>query len=121
MAQRQNGALQIWLTPQAGARVSGGGDPAGGGAERRLPGGQVIDLTTGLQCAESQRAADAAEAASAKPRSWRANISDALLAVERNNQGEAVLAYLRAICRYERIFQVEQAGWLADDLRDPAG
>jgi hypothetical protein len=117
--ERHNGALHIWLTPQAGREYLVAVDPAGGGISGDFTAIEVIDLGSGLQCAEScsrLTPLETAREAAALAREYRG----ALLAVERNNQGEAVLAHLRATCRYERIFQVEQRdGWLTTSVTRP--
>ena len=80
---------------------------------------QVIDRATGLQCAEyqgrcglleqAQRAADLAR-----------EYNGALLVVERNNHGAAVIAYLHSVARYSRLYEQDgQAGWLTTSLTRP--
>jgi hypothetical protein len=117
--ERRNGALHIWLTPQAGREYLVAVDPAGGGTSGDFTAMQVIDLRSGLQCAEwcsRLTPLETAREAAALAREYRG----ALLAVERNNQGEAVLAHLRATCRYDRIFQAEQRdGWLTTSVTRP--
>jgi hypothetical protein len=117
--ERHNGALHIWLTPQAGREYLVAVDPAGGGTTGDFTAIQVLDLRSGLQCAESRSRLtplETAREAAALAREYRG----ALLAVERNNQGEAVLAHLRATCRYARIFQQEERdGWLTTSHSRP--
>jgi hypothetical protein len=117
--KRHNGALHIWLTPQAGREYLVAVDPAGGGTTGDFTAIQVLDLRSGLQCAESRSRLtplETAREAAALAREYRG----ALLAVERNNQGEAVLAHLRATCRYARIFQQdERDGWLTTSHSRP--
>ena len=44
----------------------------------------------------------------------------ALVVVERNNHGSAVLAYLAAVERYERVYrQAGQGGWLTTSVSKP--
>ncbi|MGB6611760.1 MAG: terminase, partial [Acidobacteriaceae bacterium] len=52
VAERHNGALHIWLTPQAGREYLVAVDPAGGGVSGDFTAIQIIDLQSGLQCAE---------------------------------------------------------------------
>jgi hypothetical protein len=117
--QRHNGALHLWLTPQAGREYLVAVDPAGGGTSGDFTAIQVLDLDSGLQCAESRSRLtplETAREAAALAHEYRG----ALLAVERNNQGEAVLAHLRATCRYDRIFQQERRdGWLTTSITRP--
>jgi hypothetical protein len=117
--QRHNGALHLWLTPQAGREYLVAVDPAGGGTSGDFTAIQVLDLDSGLQCAESRSRLtplETAREAAALAHEYRG----ALLAVERNNQGEAVLAHLRATCRYDRIFQQdERDGWLTTSHSRP--
>ena len=119
VAERHNGALHIWLTPQAGREYLVAVDPAGGGVSGDFTAIQMIDLQSGLQCAEWRSRLtplETAQEAAALAREYHG----ALLAVERNNQGEAVLAHLRAICRYHRIFQEQQRdGWLTKSFSRP--
>jgi hypothetical protein len=116
---RQNGALQIWLRPQAGREYLAAVDPAGGGTDGDFTAIQVIDLQSGLQCAELRSKLtplETAAEAAALAREYRG----ALLAVERNNQGEAVLAYLRSTCGYDRVFQQDgRDGWVTTSLSRP--
>ena len=119
VAERRNSALHIWLTPQAGREYLVAVDPAGGGTSGDFTAMQVIDLQSGLQCAEwcsRLTPLETAREAAALAREYRG----ALLAVERNNQGEAVLAHLRGICRYDRIFQQERRdGYLTTSVTRP--
>jgi hypothetical protein len=80
---------------------------------------QVIDLTTGLQCAELRgklSPLELAYEASALAREY----NNALLVVERNNHGSGVLAYLESVCRYERIHKMgDLNGWLTTAITRP--
>jgi len=117
--RRWGGALEVWLTPMGGREYLAAVDPAGGGSEGDYAAIQVLDAATGLQCAEfqgrcglmelSQRAAELAR-----------EYNGALLIVERNNHGAAVIAYLQTALGYERLYQQEgQAGWLTTALSRP--
>lgn len=93
MEQRWNGALQVWLPPVVGRRYIVAADPAGGNADGDWSTAQVVDEATGVQCAELQ--------VKLAPRQFALRIAElarefcgALLAVERNNHGLAVLAFL---------------------------
>ena len=73
---------------------------------------EVIDLESGMQCAELQQRLtplDLAKAAAKLARQYNA----AVVAVERNNHGHAVLAFLSTVEHYANVYEQEgQAGWL---------
>lgn len=102
--KRRNGRLRIWLPRQEHHSYLVAVDPAGGGSEGDFSALQVIDMETGLQCAELDEhmdTLDTARAASELAREYH----DALVVVERNNHGSGVLAHLESSCRYERLYQ----------------
>ena len=109
---RRDGALEIWLPPARGREYILGVDSAGGGSEGDFAAVQVIERSTGMQCAELRERLhplDLARVAAALAREYRG----ALLAVERNNHGSAVLAYLDSREGYERVYARNGvAGWL---------
>jgi hypothetical protein len=120
VASRWNGLLEIWYPRLPGKEYLVAVDPAGGGSEGDYCAMQVIERVTGLQCAEyrgrlglleiAQRAAELA-----------LEYNEALLVVERNNHGHAVLAYLRQICGYRRLYAKDGVeGWLTTTLTRPA-
>jgi Terminase RNaseH-like domain len=105
--KRHGEALQIWLPPLPDRKYLIAVDTAGGGSDGDYAAIQVIDLDTGAQCAELQQRLgplELARIAAALGREYRG----ALIAVERNNHGAGVLAYLDAVERYARVY--EQAG-----------
>jgi hypothetical protein len=116
---RRGGALQIWLPPVEGGSYLLGVDSAGGGEEGDFAAVQVVDRVTGLQCAELRerlRPSELAKAAVALAREY----GDALLAVERNNHGAAVLAYIETSERYEHVYRQQgQSGWLTTTASKP--
>jgi hypothetical protein len=120
MERRRNGELEIWLPPVKGKEYVVAVDPAGGGSEGDYSAAQVLEMETGLQCAEFaghvgglELARLVAELAAEYNRAW--------LVVERNNHGSGVLALAETACRYERIYrQAEQAGWLTTSVSRPA-
>ena len=118
-SERRNGALQIWLPPCAGKRYLVAVDTAGGGADGDFAAVQVVELMTGLQCAELQerlRPAALASACAALAREY----NEAMVVVERNNHGAAVLAFLETEPRYGRLYaQAGQAGWLTTAASKP--
>ena len=110
---RRNGALEIYLPPAKGREYCVAVDTAGGGEDGDFAALQVVELGTGLQCAELKerlRPAELARVAAELAREY----GGALVAVERNNHGAAVLAYLQASERYGRLYVGGdgQAGWL---------
>ena len=95
-------------------------DTAGGGPEGDYAAIQVIERSSGLQCAElRERLAplDLARLAAQLAREY----NNAMICVERNNHGAAVLAYLDATERYERVYARNGvAGWLTTAGNKPA-
>ncbi|GAA3752717.1 terminase [Terriglobus aquaticus] len=91
--RRRNGAVEIYWPPQPGRRYVVAIDPAGGGEDSDFSTAQVVDRASGMQCAEMQarfNPRDTARAAAELAREY----GGALLVVERNNHGAAVMAYL---------------------------
>jgi hypothetical protein len=118
--RRLNGELEIWLPAVPGKQYLVSVDPAGGGVRGDYSAIEVLDLDTGLQCAEFaghvgglELARLAADLATEYNCAW--------LVVERNNHGSGVLAYLDKPCAYDRIyFQGRQPGWLTTSVSRPA-
>src|SRR6185437_8030585 len=52
MERRRNGELEVWLPPLPGRRYLVAVDPAGGGSGGDYSAMEVLELETGLQCAE---------------------------------------------------------------------
>jgi hypothetical protein len=119
LQRRNGGALLVWLPAIAGREYVVAVDSAGGGEEGDFAAVQVVELMTGLQCAELQqrlRPAELARAAAELAREY----CGALVAVERNNHGAAVLAYLETNERYGRMYrQGGEAGWLTTAASKP--
>lgn len=117
--RRRNGALQVWLPAVSGKEYCVAVDTAGGGPDGDFAAVQVVEMTTGLQCAELQerlRPDELARVTAALAREY----NGALVAVERNNHGAAVLAYLESRERYERLYrQRGEAGWLTTAASKP--
>lgn len=112
MEQRGNGALRIFWPPQPGRRYVIAVDPAGGHDDGDFSAAQVVDRATGMQCAELQSHWGPCQLAREMAVLAR-EYGGALLAVERNNHGAAVLAFLDK----ESGFQLYrggdgQTGWL---------
>jgi hypothetical protein len=78
-------------------------DSAGGGSEGDYACAQIIDLSTGMQCAELQAHFNPQELAREVVK-LAVEYNGALVAVERNNHGLTVLAYLSTTEKYANIY-----------------
>ena len=120
MACRRNGELDIWLPPLKGKQYLVAVDPAGGGSEGDYSAAQVIEMETGLQCAEFAGHVGGLELARLVTE-LASEYNHAWLVVERNNHGSGMLALAETACGYKRIYkQGGQAGWLTTSLSRPA-
>lgn len=118
--QRRNGELEIWLPPVPGKGYVVAVDPAGGGTDGDYSAIQVVELETGMQCAEFAGHVGGQELANLAVELAK-EYNDACLAVERNNIGSGVLALLEAVCGYGRIYeQGGHKGWLTNSVTRPA-
>jgi hypothetical protein len=112
MESRHNGALQVWLPAIPGRKYLVAADPAGGGVDGDFAVVQVVDVESGMQCAELQQRLTPLDLAKAAARLAR-QYNGAVIAVERNNHGHAVLAFLSTVEHYANVYGQEgQAGWL---------
>jgi hypothetical protein len=121
---RRNGELEIWFPPVPGRSYLVAVDPAGGGSEGDYSAAQVIDVATGLQCAEFAAHLGGVELTRAITDLAR-EYNRAMLVVERNNHGSGVLALAEAVCGYPRIYRqgnspLGQPGWLTTSVSRPA-
>jgi len=117
---RRNGELEVWLPPVKGKEYLVAVDPAGGGSEGDYSAAQVLEMETGLQCAEFDGHVGGLELAELVT-DLAGEYNGAWLVVERNNHGSGVLALAETVCKYERIFkQRGQAGWLTTGVSRPA-
>jgi hypothetical protein len=117
---RLNGELEIWLPPLPGKRYLVAVDPAGGGSEGDYSAAQVVDMETGLQCAEFAGHMGGLELARLVT-GMAIDYNNAHLVVERNNHGTGVLALIESVCRYPRIYhQGGQLGWPTTSVSRPA-
>jgi hypothetical protein len=118
--RRRNGELEIWLPPMKGKDYLVAVDPAGGGSEGDYSAAQVLEMETGLQCAEFAGHVGGLELAR-QVTALAAEYNYAWLVVERNNHGTGVLALAETACGYKRIYrQGGQAGWLTTSLSRPS-
>jgi hypothetical protein len=120
LERRRNGQLEIWLPALEGRQYLIAVDPAGGGSLGDFSAVQVLDMETGMQCAEFQGHEAGLELAKIVT-GLAAEYNGAWLVVERNNHGSGVLALAETACGYRRIFQQNgQAGWLTTSVSRPA-
>jgi len=119
IATRMGEQLQVWYPPVTGRSYLVAADPAGGGTEGDFSAVQVLELETGLQCAELLSRIGGYELA-VEVAKLAEEYNRALVAVERNNHGAGILAYLTGVCRYPRIYEQDgQQGWLTSQMSRP--
>jgi hypothetical protein len=102
--RRWNGELEIWHAPLKNRRYLVAVDPSGGGAEGDYCAMQVIDMRSGMQCAEYRGRIGLFEIAERSAELANA-YGKALLVVERNNHGYGVLAHLESHFAYGNLFK----------------
>ena len=96
-----------------------GVDPAGGGTDGDYACVQIIDQSNGVQCAELHGHFPPQELA-ARVAILAHQYNDALVAVERNNHGHAVLAHLMMGQGYTNVYKSgAQPGWLTNVASRP--
>ena len=122
--RRRNGELEIWLPPVPGRKYLVALDPAGGGSGGDYSAMEVLELETGLQCAEFAGHVGGLELARLAADLGH-EYNAAWIVVERNNHGSGVLAHLGTACGYERIYcqggrRRGEPGWLTTTLSRPA-
>ena len=118
--ERRNGELEIWLSPLKGKEYLVAVDPAGGGSDGDYSVAQVLELETGMQCAEFAAHIGGLELAKSVT-ALAAEYNQAWLVVERNNHGSGILALAETVCGYGRIYGgAGQAGWLTNSVSRPA-
>ena len=114
--QRENGKVLIFLPAITGAAGAPreyiiGVDPAGGGSDGDYACAQVIERSSGMQCAELRGHFTPNELA-ARVAILGREYNQALVAVERNNHGYAVLAQLAMHENYLNLYgSGGQTGW----------
>jgi hypothetical protein len=118
--KRRNGEIEIWLPPVKGKKYLVAVDPAGGGSEGDYSAAQVLEMETGLQCAEFAGHVGVRELAHLVTE-LATEYNEAWLVVERNNHGSGVLAMLETNGGHQNIYrQSGQAGWLTTTVSRPA-
>ena len=119
MERRRNGELEVWLPPVTGKEYLVAVDPAGGGSEGDYSAAQVLELETGMQCAEFAGHVGGLELAELVTDLAR-EYNEAWLVVERNNHGSGVLALAETVCGYGRIYRAGGTARVADHVGEPA-
>ena len=116
---RHNGHLQIWYPPLPRIGYVIGIDTAGGGANGDYACAQVVDRQQSRQCAELHGHFSPRELAR-RVAELGHEYNDALLVVERNNHGSAVLVYLDEVLGYPQIYaEGGQSGLLTSAASRP--
>lgn len=116
---RYNGRLAIWLPTQPGREYVIGVDSAGGGVDGDYSCAEVIDRDLGTQCAELHGHWSPRELAE-KVVELGKEYNTALLAVESNNHGHAVLVCVRNL-EYPAVYvQGKKDGWETTVVSRPA-
>ncbi len=120
MDRERNGRLEIYLPPVCGRRYLVAVDPAGGGAEGDYSVAEVLDLESGMQCAEFAAHVGGSELAREVAGLAR-RYNEAPVVVERNNHGAAVLLALGETVGYHEVWVARdgQPGWLTTTLSRP--
>jgi len=120
-----NGRLLTFMPPAVGGKGIAphqyiiGVDPAGGGTDGDYSCAQVIDEFNGMQCAELHGHFPPQELAAGVALLAR-RYNQAIVAVERNNHGYAVLAHLTMSQNYNNLYQAGgQNGWLTNVVTRP--
>ena len=116
---RDSGRMQVWAPAVRNRDYIIGCDPAGGGASGDYACAQVIDRSSGMQCAELRGHFPPREFA-ARLATLGREYNNALLAVERNNHGHGVLAFLIATGKYANVYcAAGRPGWETNALTRP--
>ena len=114
-----SGDLMEWLPAMPKRSFVVSVDPAGGGSAGDYSAIEVIDMETGVQCAEYAAHVAGLELAR-KAAELAERYNHASLVVERNNHGCGVLAYLESDCKYDHVYEQHGlAGWLTTSLSRP--
>lgn len=123
--QRDKASMLVFFPPINGDNGSEpkeyiiGVDPSGGGSDGDYACAQVIERGSGMQCAELQGHFSPADLA-ARVALIAREYNDALIAVERNNHGHAVLASLTMYeGRNNVYYQGNNPGWLTSAASRP--
>lgn len=116
---RRNGELEVWFSPVADRQYLVAVDPAGGGSDGDYSAAQVLDLKTGMQCAEFAGHVGGFELAQFLVELAR-EYNDACLVVERNNHGYGVLCLLQDALHYPHLYaEGDRLGFATDSVSRP--
>jgi hypothetical protein len=117
---RRNGEFEIWLPSLPSKQYLIAVDPAGGGSDGDYSAVEVLEMKTGLQCAEFAGHIGGLELAQFVT-AIAAEYNHAWVVVERNNHGHGVLALLESVCHCARVYQQSgKPGWLTTSISRPA-
>jgi hypothetical protein len=116
--RRENARIEIYYPALAGREYAIGVDPAGGGSDGDYAAAQVVEIPSGLQCAELRGHYTPVELAS-RVEQLGHEFNDARIAVERNNHGHAVIAALEQNGYLNLYRQGGQTGWLTTSASRP--
>jgi hypothetical protein len=117
---RRNGEFEIWLPSLPRKQYLVAVDPAGGGSDGDYSAIEVLEMGTGLQCAEFAGHVGGLELAQLVA-SIAAEYNNAWVVVERNNHGHGVLALIENVCHCVRVYhQCGQSGWPTTSVSRPA-
>ena len=118
MELQDNGRLATWMPSLDGHEYIIGVDPAGGGTDGDYACAEVIDREKGIQCAELYGHFPPRELAG-EVLKLAGRYNRALVVVERNNHGHAVLTHLR-FQNCQNIYQEgNRDGWLTSASTRP--
>ncbi|HXE07753.1 MAG TPA: hypothetical protein VN612_07645 [Acidobacteriaceae bacterium] len=122
--QRNGKRLHIFFPPQEGKEYIVAADPAEGNSDGDYAAVQVIELATGLQCAELRqhlRPLELTQKALSLAREYSTPGSAALFVLERNNHGHGVIAHLQGGEKYPNVYESNGApGWYTNSVNKPA-
>ena len=117
---RKNRELRIFLPSLMSKNYVVAVDPAGGGADGDWSAIEVLDLESGMQCAEFVAHISGIDLArEAAHLAWEYNKCP--LVVERNNHGSGVLWLLQHKVGYPNVYEApdDKAGWLTNSVNRP--
>lgn len=114
---RENGSELIWFPPVRGRKYVIGADVGEGKEDGDYSAAVVLDTEEGLQCAELMVKWSVHRFAEALDRMGR-TYNDALIAVERNNHGHAVLESLQHLLHYPHIYRHEDSRHTESQAQD---
>ena len=118
--QERGGALSVWADPVIGKKYLVAVDSAGGGTHGDYSAVQVIDSVSGMQCAELKERLKPNELAKAAAQ-LATHYLGAMVVVERNNHGTAVIECLQSGEHYDHLYAHTDGnlGWLTTSASKP--